>query len=96
LKDLWPLSLRHWQGKMQSGAAIIDHDEDSSKAQEPPRRGHTSLPIATEKDGANLTNPAKEKQSSPETPPPLTESEGQNTPTATAGGSAEAAAVGEA
>jgi hypothetical protein len=56
---------------MQSGAAIIDHDEDSSKAQEPPRRGHTSLPIATEKDGANLTNPAKEKQSSPETPPPL-------------------------
>jgi hypothetical protein len=50
--------------------------------------GHTSLPITIEKDKANLTNPAMKKQSSPESP--LIKSEGQNTPTATAGGSAEA------
>jgi hypothetical protein len=65
-------------------------------SEEPPGHGHTSLPIATEKGRANLTNPAKEKQSSLESPlPPLTELEGQNTPTTTVGGSAEAAATAE-
>jgi hypothetical protein len=58
MNDHQPLPLRRWQWKKQTDDAVIDED-DSPEAQEPPGRGHTSLPNAEEND-ANLTNPTKE------------------------------------
>jgi hypothetical protein len=91
MNDHRPLPLRHWQWKKQTGDAVIDED-DNPEAQEPPGRGHTSLPNVEENE-TNLTNPAKGTELTGD--PPLTESERQKPPMTNAGGSTEDAGAPE-